>query len=67
MYSHFFSHKRVSLLYMQHNPHKIALKNDANNGPKFPFSVLRTFFSEFPKKLVNQQDTGKLSNFEQQK
>ena len=39
MYSH-FSHTNgfITLQYMQPNPDKIALKNGANNGPKFPFS-----------------------------
>ena len=53
MYSNFVS-------YISHSE-KMAL-----TSPKFPyFQILRTFFSKDPNKLVNQQDTGKVLNFEQ--
>ena len=45
-------------------------QNGANNSvtsPNFPyFQILRTFFSKVPNKLVKSQDTGEVSNFEQQ-
>ena len=64
MYSH-FSHKRVSLLLNAPHPDNIALTNGVYKSEFGNFQTLRSFFSNVPKKLINEQDTDKVSNFEQ--
>ena len=56
------SHERVSLISNAPHPDKIALTNGANRSEIAHFQIL---FSKVPKTLVNQQDTGKVSNFGQ--
>ena len=60
----FLSHKRVSLLLSSPHPGKIALTNGVNKSEFDHFQILRTFLVKL-KKLVNQQDTGKVPNFQQ--
>ena len=56
----FLPHERVSLLLNVPHPDKIVLTNGVNKCEFAHFQILRlTFFSEVPKKLVNQQDTAK--------
>ena len=57
MYSH--------LLLNAPYPDKIALTNGVNKSEFDHFHILKTFLVKFKKKLVNQHDTGKVSNFEQ--
>ena len=65
MYSLFLSHERVSLLLNAPHPDEIALTNCVNKSEFAHFQILRTLFSKVPKKLVKQQDTGEILNFEQ--
>ena len=58
----FLSHKRVSLLLNAPYPVKMAL-----TSPNFPIFKYLDLFSKVPNKLVNQQDTCKVPNFEQEK
>ena len=61
----FLSHKGVSLLLNASHPGKLALTNDANKAEFANFQTKNFQFSKVPKESVNQQDTGKVSNFEQ--
>ena len=61
----FLSRERVSLLFFTQHPDKIALTNGANNSEFAHFQTLTTFFRKVQKNLVNQQHSGKVSNFEQ--
>ena len=62
----FLSHERVPLLLNTPHTDKIALTNDAKKSEFAHFQIFRTFFfSKIPKTLVYQQNTAKVSNFEQ--
>ena len=61
----FLSHKWVSLLLNALHPDKIALTNGVKKSEFVHFQILRTFLVKFQIKLVNQQGTGKVTNFEQ--
>ena len=61
----FPSHKRICLLWNAPYPDKIALTNGVNKSEFDHFQTLRISLVKFKKKLLNQQDTGKVSKFEQ--
>ena len=58
-FSHVHILKRVSLLLNTLHPDKMAL-----TSPNFPIFKYLELFSKVPNKLVNQQETGKVSYFE---
>ena len=61
MHSHLSHINGFLLLLNTPHPDKMAL-----TSPNFPiFKYLEVFFSKVPNKLVNQQNTGKVSNFEE--
>ena len=55
----------LKLLLNAPHPDKVALTNGVNKSEFAHFQILRTFLVKFQKKLVSQQDTGKVTNFEQ--